>query len=254
MKRTLVAVILLCYVSQLSWAQDIWKKKRYEVVAGFGTSQFFGDIGGYSNNENILGIKDWSLKQTRFNMNAGLRYKIFPALGAKISLTYAMFHATDERGSNEERGLEATTSAFEPLLTGEFYFIKSKMDRSYNFSKGKKMQFRKFIQSLDLYLFSGIGGLAWSVKGNDELVAEGMTDGGFTTVVPVGLGVNMLMNPDYSLGLELGGRYSFSDYIEGYTSQYSTSNDVYYFLSFTFTYRIPTSAKGLPLFMSKRKY
>jgi len=32
-----------------------------------------------------------------------------------------------------------------------------------------------------------------------------MTDGGFTAVVPVGIGVNFATNPDYSLGVELGG-------------------------------------------------
>ncbi|MBE3095445.1 MAG: hypothetical protein IMZ52_10475 [Actinobacteria bacterium] len=30
-------------------------------------------------------------------------------------------------------------------------------------------------------------------------------------------------------GVELGGRYSFSDNLDGYTSQYSSSNGVYYF-------------------------
>jgi hypothetical protein len=254
MKRSLAAVILLFFVYQLAQSQDVWKRKRYEFIAGFGTSHFFGDIGGYSQGENILGLKDIILYQTRFNVNTGLRYKILPSLTARLSLSYAMFHATDETGSNEERGLESSTSAFETSVIGEYYFIKNKKENSYLYSKGKGTKFRKAIESIDLYAFTGIGGLAFSVKGNDLLVAEGMTDGGFTAVVPVGIGVNFATNPDYSLGVELGGRYSFSDYLDGYSPQYSKSNDVYYFLSFTFTWKIPTSRNGWPVFMSKRKY
>jgi hypothetical protein len=68
------------------------------------------------------------------------------------------------------------------------------------------------------------------------------------------LGVNLLFKPDYNLGLELGGRYAFSDYLDGYTSQFSSSNDVYYFLNVTFTYKIRTNAKGVPSFLSKRRF
>jgi hypothetical protein len=254
MKRALVAVILLCFVYQLSQSQEVWKRKRCEFIAGFGTSHFFGDIGGYSQGENVLGLKDIILYQTRFNANTGIRYKILPSLSARLSLTYAMFHATDQTGSNEERGLEATTNAFETSVIAEYYFIKSKRDNSYLYNKGRGTNFDKILESLDIYAFTGIGGLGFSVKGNDALVAEGMTDGGFTAVIPAGIGVNMLVNPEYSFGLELGGRYSFSDYLDGYSPQYSKSNDVYYFLSFTFTCRIPTSNKGWPLFLNKRKY
>jgi hypothetical protein len=254
MKRILVAAILLFFVYQLSHSQEVWKRKRYEFITGIGTSHFFGDIGGYSQGENVLGLKDIIIYQTRFNVSAGLRYKILPSVSARLSLSYAMFHATDQTGSNEDRGLESNTSAFETSLMGEYYFIRNIKDNSYLYNKRRRSNFRKAIESIDLYAFTGIGGLAFGVKGNDALVEQGMTDGGFTAVIPVGIGVNFSNNPDYSLGVELGGRYSFSDYLDGYSPQYSNSNDVYYFLSFTFTWKIPTSGKGWPLFLSKRKY
>ena len=89
---------------------------------------------------------------------------------------------------------------------------------------------------------------------NAALAAAGLTNSGFTGVIPVGLGVNLLFKPEYNLGLELGGRYSFSDYLDAYTSQQSSSNDVYYFLNVTFTYKINTSANGLPSFLSKSRF
>jgi hypothetical protein len=254
MKRSLVAVILLCLITQVSKTQELWKQKRYEAIVGIGTSQFFGDIGGFTKTENILGLKDISFKQTRFNINVALNYRILKQVSAKLSLTYGMFHATDERGSNEARSLEARTSFFEPALIGEYFFIKSEKENSYLFGKGRRTKFRTIMSSLDIYAFTGIGGLSYNVKGNEKLKAFGMKTSGFTAVIPAGIGLNLLIMPEYNFGLELGGRYAFSDYLDGYSSQYSRSNDVYYFFNFTFTYKIRTGRNGLPAFLNKRRF
>jgi hypothetical protein len=254
MKRYLAILLLFCFFGGFALSQEFYKRKRMEAVAGAGISQFFGDIGGYSQTSNVLGFKDIIFHQTRFNVEGALKYRIINEVSLKLALTFGMFHAIDEKGSNENRGFEATTTFLEPVLTAEYCFIKSSKENSYLYSKGRRSRFNSIMESLDVYFFTGIGGLSYHVKGNDALVAYGMVDGGFTAVIPVGVGANMLVNPDYSFGLELGGRYSFSDYLDGYTSQYSKSNDVYYFLTFTFTYRIPTKRNGIPEFLSKRKY
>jgi hypothetical protein len=253
MKRSVIVIILFCLITRISDAQ-LWKQNRIEAVAGIGTSQFFGDIGGFSKTENILGFKDIILHQTRFNINAGLKYKILRDLNVRLNLTSGMFHATDSKGSNELRAMEARTSFFETSVVGEYYFIKSKLENSYLFGRGRRISTKNIFSSLEFYTFTGIGGLSYNVKGNDKLIAAGQKSSGFTAIIPVGVGVNLLFQPQYNLGIEIGGRYSFSDYIEGYTSQYSSSNDVYYFLNVTFTYKIRTNAKGLPLFLSKSRF
>jgi len=252
MKRSVLVIILFYLIAGTSEAQ-LWKQTRVESVFGIGTSQFFGDIGGFSKTENILGFKDISFRQTRFNINAGLKYKILRDLNVRLNLTYGMLHATDKRGSNELRGMEARTSIFEPTLIGEYYFIKSRLENSYLFSRGRAST-KSIFGSMEFYTFTGIGGLSYNVKGNDKLVAAGQKDSGFTAVIPVGVGVNLLFKPEYNLGVEIGGRYSFSDYLEGYTSQYSSSNDVYYFLTVTFTYKIRTTSKGMPLFLRNSRF
>lgn len=253
MKRTLVVIILFCIVLQFSEAQ-LWKQKRYEAVASIGTSTFFGDVGGYSKGENVIGFKDLSFLQTRFNIATGLKYKVLKDLNVRLNLAFGMLHATDDRGSNESRGMEAKTSIFEPTLTAEYYFIKSKLENSFLFSSGKGDRNGSIFQSLEFYAFTGIGGLSYNVKGNEELVAADQKSSGFTAVLPLGIGMNLLFKPEYNLGLEIGGRYSFSDYLDGYSSQYSSSNDVYYFFNVTFTYKIKTNAKGWPSFLSKNKF
>jgi hypothetical protein len=253
MKRILVVFILFFIVAQFSQGQ-FWKSRRYEALFSIGTTQFYGDIGGYTKGENALGFKDITLMQTRFNVTTGLKYKVAKDFNFRLNMAFGMLHATDEHGSNESRGMEAKTSFFEPTLLAEYYFIKSKLDNSYLFSSGRGGQGNNIFQNLEVYAFTGFGGLSYNVKGNEELIASGQKNSGFTAVIPVGIGMNLLFKPEFNLGLEFGWRYSFSDYLDGYTSQYSSSNDVYHFINLTFTYKIKTNVNGWPSFLSKSRF
>ena len=247
MKRSILTLLLFCFIVSIASAQ-IWTLKRWEAVVGIGPSVFFGDIGGYSQTKNIIGLRDITLKQTRFDFNANLKYRVNQYLNVRLSLTSGILRATDVRGSNENRGFQATTFIIEPALIGEYYFIKNKAENSYLFTKGDQPNLNGLLKSLDFYVFTGIGGCGYSVKGNTALEKHGFNPGGFTAVVPIGLGSTLIYSPNFNFGVELSGRYSFSDNLDGYTSQYSRSNDVYYFLNFTITYKLKTGAKGLPSF------
>jgi hypothetical protein len=160
-----------------------------------------------------------------------------------------MFHATDVRGSNEGREMEATTSLFEPAVICEYYFIKNYSETNYLFVRRKKAFIWNLLKSLDFYAFAGIGGAAYVVNGNDELISRGMKNSGFTAVIPAGLGTTLIYTPNLNFGLEVGGRYAFTDYLDGYHNpQYSKANDVYYFLNLTITYKLKTGRNGLPRF------
>jgi hypothetical protein len=253
MKRTVAVIIMFCFVVMIANSQN-WKQMRLEGMAGVGTTQFFGDIGGYSEGLNLIGLKDISLLQTRFNVSAAVKYKILEDLSVRVNFAFGLLHATDQKGSNEARGFESNATIIEPSLMAEYYFIKSKLSDNYLFNQGRRMNNLKIFSALDFYAFAGIGGLSYSVKGNDKLIAQGLQTGGFTGTIPAGLGVNLLLTSRYNLGIELGGRYALSDYLDGYASQYSSSNDVYYFFDVTFTYRFETRADGWPAFLKKRRF
>ena len=68
---------------------------------------------------------------------------------------------------------------------------------------------------------------------------------GFTAIIPFGVGAKLAFDPNILFGIELTGRYAFSDYLDGYTSQWSERNDVYHTFSVTFNYRIKTARNGL---------
>jgi hypothetical protein len=253
MKKLLIIISILLLLPSTGNAQ-LWKIKRYELSGSIGTTQFYGDIGGYSPGDNLLGIKDFTFHNTRYNITGNLRYKILQNVSVRLNLAFGSFHSTDIKGSNENRKFESRTLFFEPALLGEFYFIKNKSENSFLFIKGDKTAFVSIFQSLDFYTFTGFGGLVFKVKPNDRLEPLATKLNGFTPVIPLGVGVKMNYSANINFGIELGARYTFSDRIDGYTSQYSKANDMYHFLNFNVTYKISTGPKGGPQFKRKLSF
>jgi len=186
--------------------------------------------------------------QTRYSFNFSVKYRISQVINARVSLTYGLLRATDERGSNQGRAYEASTSIFEPALLGEYYFIKNRAETSYLFNKGRGKGMIRFMKSLDLYAFTGIGGLSYSIVPNELLSEHGLDSRGFTAVVPLGVGGTLSAYPNVKFGIELGFRYAFTDNLDGYTSQFSSANDVYYFFNFNVTYRLKIKRGIMPNF------
>ena len=248
MKKLLIILTALCILSPLTNAQ-LWKVHRLEVSGGLGATQFFGDIGGYPNRKNILGIRDFTFKNTRFDLNANLRYRIAEDFDIRANFMGGIFHSTDARGANVNRGYEETTLFFEPSIIAEYYFIKNKKENSYLFEHDNLSFMKSIFASLDFYAFAGFGGLAYHVNPNNLLASLVTNPTGFTEVIPVGVGVTMIHSSKINFGVELGGRFTFSDNLDGFTSQTSYKNDVYYTLNFTVTYKLKTrEKKEVPVF------
>jgi hypothetical protein len=227
---------------------QLWKMRRYEITGGLGPSMFFGDVGGFSRGKNILGLKDLSFLQTRYNVSTAFKYRISQEFSARLNFAYAKLRATDTRGSNEGRLLEAKTTIFEPSLIVEYFFIKNKIENSYLFMKSRGGSLFGIVKSLDFYAFTGMGGVNFNVKPNEATQEFGLPVKGTAFMIPVGVGASFIYSPDLNFGVELGGRYPFSDYLDSYTSQFSGANDVYYFFNFTISYKLKTGSNGLPSF------
>jgi hypothetical protein len=237
MRRLILIISLFAGFIAFSQAQPTWKLKPYEFTAGFGPTMFFGDVGGYSNSRNYFGLRDISFLQTSFDINLNFRYRVINRFNARLSMTYGLLHATDVRGSNEGRGFEAAIFILEPALTGEYYFIKNKHGNRYLLNQKTQKRVRVFLQTLSFYLFTGIGGVSYSVKANDKLAEKIMNPRGFAAIIPAGLGTAFGYSPGVNFGFEVGGRYAFSDFIDGFSSSNSGSADRYYFINFTITYK-----------------
>lgn len=238
--RKILIIITACLLLYSTGNAQIWKVRRIEFSGGIGTTNIYGDIGGYTPGQNLLGFKDFTFKQTRFNLNGFARYRFLDNVSARVNLALGIFHSTDVRGSNETRGFTSNTIFFEPTIQGEYYFIKNKTEGSFLMYRGKKGGRKPFFSMFDFYVCTGFGGIAYNVRPNAKLDLRGLPVSGFTAVVPVGIGINFVYSGDIKFGAELGYRYTFTDYLDGYTSIYSKFNDIYHFFSLNFIYRIKT--------------
>jgi hypothetical protein len=226
---------------------NLWRLRRYEFSVGGGVAQIFGDIGGFTPGKNLLGLKDLAFRQTRINVNPSLKYKINESITARAGLAMGYFHSVDTRGSNVNRGYESVTLFFEPSLIGEYHLLVPTI-RSYSGTRKRLISERSILSKLDVYFFTGLGMVTYNVLPNDLLEPKMTKKAGAAAVIPLGAGVNLMYSRYFNFGVELGGRYAFTDNLDGYSSSFSKSNDVYYLMNFVLTYKIRTGSNGLPFF------
>ena len=246
MKRRLYLIFLIAFLFPYFSNAQVWKMRRYEALGGILTSNYFGDIGGFSKGDNALGLRDFNLFQTRPGIYMGARYKIREKLSAKLNLTLAFLHGTDKGGVNEGRNFKFSTTVFEPSVQVEYSFLPEKESRSYLMMKGKGIE--TFQSSFSAYVFAGLGGAFFGTKKLENLENFDFEYSKITLVLPIGVGVKIGLTPKFSAGFDLGIRFTKTDYLDAYTSQYSKSNDVYYFGVFSLIYKLKTSRTGWPVF------
>jgi hypothetical protein len=247
MKKGIYIIFLITFFLPYFSNAQVWKMRRYEALVGVVSSNYFGDIGGYSKGENALGLKDFRLFQTRPGLYIGARYKILENVAVKLNFTLAFLHGTDEGGVNEGRNFKFSTTVFEPSVQVEYYFLPEKASQSYLMMKGKGIG--AFHPSFSACVFAGLGGGFFGTKkleNLEDVVLEEYSKSAL--VIPIGVGVKIGLTPKLSAGFDLGGRFTTTDYLDAYTSQYSKSNDVYYFGIINFIYKLKTSRTGWPVF------
>lgn len=240
--------------SQESDAQR-WKLRRYDVGFGVGTTQLFGDIGGTASEQNWFGLKDIKFDETRLGIVTHARYKITPKSSVKANLNLGFGQATD-LDSRNDRGRSFNTTLIEFSGQYEFNFLtEDKIYRSaamYN-RRGMVNNYSTFAA----YGFAGAG-ITYSIsKHADAPVFEYdnyKSGGNLVPVILLGIGAKYILDERSFLNAELGYRYGLTDYIEGYKqTQSSKYNDVYYFLTVSYCYRLKTTRRNIPTFLD-RKY
>ena len=108
---------------------------------------------------------------------------------------------------------------------------------------------------INFYLLAGAGGLFYAPKFQGNLIypkyETASNSPGYTLVGFGGVGIKFIYDHRYAFGFEFGGRYAFSDYLDGFTTKFSHANDVYYFGVFNLVYRIKTSRRGYPIIFKR---
>jgi len=230
-------LLTLVLIPTMAFSQR-WKLSRSEYSYGIGISNYFGDIGG-SVKTDASGFADVDMSNSRPILAAGYRYKLHERIAVKANLTYANIHGSDVKSSNEARNNTFTANMFEFNGHVEFHITKEKTVVSYK-TMSMRGKLRRFNAGLNFYMFAGAGVAYFKPKAKDNLVNDSRFNDNknFGLVVPFGLGVRYPITTKSSIGLEFGRRFITSDYVDGFTTEFSESKDVYYFTVISVSYKI----------------
>jgi hypothetical protein len=251
MVRWAYTVIFFIFISLPMSAQQ-WKLKRMESIFGIGTTNVYSDLGGAPNATSLLFIKDITFRSTRPSVYLGLRYRINPRSSVKTSLIYGYSKTEDYGGSrNEARGFSSTTQLLEFSGNYEFYLLPE-----FRIMRSAAMFNRRGMindySSLGVYLFTGLGATFYwphltvdAERPGDEY----KNNMGITGALPLGAGFKIIVSDKWMVGYEIGYRQSLSDFMDGFKSPWSKRWDGYWISSINLIYRMPTSRRGLPLFL-----
>jgi hypothetical protein len=237
-------LLILIFLPLLSFSQR-WKLQRLEVAGGIGSVNYFGDIGGAASENNLLGLKDLTIKYTRPNLNFAARYRITERYNVKTNLVFGYIEDSDENSKNASRNYSFSSSIFELSAQFEYNIIPERRPRTYSVMSLRD-GLRTFNRRWNFYVFAGLGGIYFNPKPLGDLEGdERFTDDKhFSMVFPFGLGLKYPLNSLIYVGFEVGGRWSTSDYLDGLTTQYSEANDIYYFTLLNVILKIDTSNRS----------
>ena len=232
----LVLFIILVYSS--SFAQN-WKRQRLEWGAQAGVTSFLGDLGGGASEGGGYGPKDLDIASTSWAIGGSFRYYMRANMAAKANLYIAQVTGHDQNSANptrKARNLNFRTQIIELSVQYELYFLTERAKGMYRLRGARGLKKLK----LDGYLFAGIGAFYYNPQGYAdgawhnlrEIGTEGQTSGKgskysvIAACLPVGVGFKKKINRKMSLGLEIGVRFTATDYIDDVSGYYQEPDEI----------------------------
>jgi hypothetical protein len=232
-----------------------WKLKRIEGILGTGTANIYGDLGGAPDATSLLFIKDITFRSTRPSIYGAIRYRVNPTMSVRTAFIYGYSKTEDFAGSrNENRSFKTISHLGEFSVNYEYYFLPEQR-RLQSAAMFNRRGMINDYSSFGAYVFAGLGATLFKPYldiSENRPGDEYKTSVGVTACIPFGLGFKYIISDKWIFGYEIGYRQTFSDFLDGFKSPSSKSMDVYWISSFNLSYRIPTSRRGLPIFMDKQ--
>ncbi len=231
-KAILLLLTAILLIPAISDAQR-WKRQRYEFSFGAGASNFLGELGG-ANQIGTHYFRDLEWSMTRLALSVGLRYKLSNYFAFKSHLTYGRV-AGDDKLTTEffrnYRNLNFYSDIYEFNITFEGAFQQEQIGHRYRLRKVKGLKGYEIYT----YLFAGAGVFYFDPKTNYNgtivrLQPLGTEGQGFVATrtkyslvqlcIPVGIGFKYTLDRSWGVGLDLGFRKTFTDYIDDVSTTY----------------------------------
>ncbi|CAN5489478.1 hypothetical protein BH10BAC1_BH10BAC1_13410 [soil metagenome] len=209
------------------------KKPRPEFIVGLGAANFLGELGG-ANQIGTFFVRDLEFKATRPSAQVAIRYKFNNRFAVKGGLYYQLLNGSDKLTKEpyrNNRNLSFRSNVFELSGQLEFFITKEQQGARYKIKNAKGTKNYDF----QAYLFLGAGGFFYNPQakyhGNwvnlQPLGTEGQGSVGgpkkysrVSFCIPYGIGVKEAITKEWSIGVEIGMRKTFTDYIDDVSGLY----------------------------------
>lgn len=221
MRNLLIALVFILTTSVTAYSQYY---VDYGVSAG--ASNYLGEFGG-GEGEGRGFVSDMEFSFTRWTVGGFYRYRISPKIALKGSLNYIRLSGDDKKSDNygrRGRNLNFKNDMFEFLVNCEYYLYKVN-------DVGGSGRYRA---DFNLYLFAGVGAFYSNPKGESVagdwvslrgLNSEGKSYGAINLAIPLGIGFYYTLDRKYRIGMEIGWRTTFTDYIDDASTVYANDYD-----------------------------
>ena len=252
MKNYLLKIIILSFVFSPYTLSQKWKLRRYEFMVGIGSANYFGDIGGSATEKNLFGLNDIDIESTRPSIYVGARFKIKSNIHIKVNFISGWLSGSDQNSQFDYRNFHFKSFIQEYSVMGEYYFMEEEKKFRSTAAFNRRGMINDFSR-ISAYVSAGMGGFYFNPKLDADFTDRNETPeyySGYSKValaIPASIGIKYILDSKWALGFELGGRFTTTDFLDGFKSFYSKANDIYYFSSVSLIYRIKTDRRGRPL-------
>lgn len=208
MTRKVICLLFLLVIFSTSYAQN-WESGIFAGASGY--------VGDFNQNN--------PSKFTDISAGAFVKYNFSGYFSAKFGYTYAKIRGADSLSSNQQlrnRNLSFFSPLNEASLTAELNF--------FNYQPGISLK------RWSPFMFAGIAVVSYNpqteYKGNAYLLRPLKTEGqqkeypNSVLSIPYGVGVKVNFFNSWNLGLELGYRTAFTDYLDDVSGVYANKSSL----------------------------
>lgn len=221
--RILLIILVFTITTSLSGYSQYYVD--YGISAG--ASNYFGEFGG-GKGEGRGFLADMEFSFTRWTLGGFYRYRISSKIALKASLNYIRLSGDDAKSGNRTRGarnLNFINDMFELSVNGEYYIYKVN-------DVGGTGRYRT---DFNIYLYGGIGAFYSNPKGQHAVSGDWVSLRGLNSesksysvinlAIPLGIGFYYTLDRKYRIGMEIGWRTTFTDYIDDASTVYANDYD-----------------------------
>lgn len=228
MQRLILLIFTLLLIFPATSFSQAWKYYRQEIHFGVGASNFLGELGG-ANQIGTNRLKDLEFSLTRPTVKIGYRYMFNPYFKGGADLLYGRLNGDDQltkESFRNNRNLHFRSPIVEFSGFFEFYPFTEKIGHMYRMKGvgGNKEHY------FSPYISVGVGAFWFNPRAKypvdnkwhnlQPLQTENVAYKKISICIPIGIGVKYSLTREMSIGFEMTGRKTFTDYIDDVSTVY----------------------------------